>query len=111
MARNGTEEEKQRLAFLQQKIKHRERLSYRERKEYVDLLWIVKGIRLFNCDENGQNYFKELGVLTGYEFSQDDVDWRGKEKTLDDAVKEAFKRTKVPIEEFKVSRPARETRT
>ncbi|MBK8395860.1 MAG: hypothetical protein IPL26_11565 [Leptospiraceae bacterium] len=77
MARNGTEEEKhistRKLGsccsmtglFPQEKIKNRERLTYRERKEFVDLLWIVKGIRLFNCDENGQNYFKELGVLTG----------------------------------------------
>jgi hypothetical protein len=64
----------------------------------------VKGIRLFNCDANGQNYLKELGVLTGYEFGSDDLDWRGKGKTLNDALKEAFKRTKVSEEQFRVTK-------
>ena len=80
----------------------------RERKEFVDLLWVVKGIRLFNCDENGQNYIKELGILTEFEMSEDDLDWRGKGKTLDDALKEAFKRTKVPMEEFDVTKWAKD---
>lgn len=108
MAKTATEPEKQRLAFLEEKLKNRERLTYRERKEFVDLLWIVKGIRLFDCDEKGENYFKELGVLTGYDFGSNDLDWRGKGKTLDEALKEAFIRTKVPIEEFEVIKWAKD---
>ena len=108
MAKTASEQAKQRLAFLEQKLKNRERLSYRERREFVDLLWLVKGIRLFNCDENGQNYLKELGVLTGYLFSSNDLDWRGTGKTLDDALKEAFKLTGVPMEEFQVTKWAKD---
>ena len=108
MARNGTEEEKQRLAFLEEKLKNRIKLSYRERRDFAELLWIVKGIRLFDCDEKGENYFKELGILTGYELSEHDLDWRGKGKTLDDALKEAFKRTKSSMEEFDVTQWAKD---
>lgn len=47
--------------------------------------------------------FSVEGSLTAYEVSENDLDWRGTGKTLDDALKEAFLRTGIPMEEFEVT--------
>ncbi len=92
---NKTEEEQ--LEELQAKIEKREELAAPEKKAYCDLLWKVKKIRLCACKKN---FIKDIGSLTGYEVKDSDLDLRDSGKTFAEALEEAFKRTKVPKEQF-----------
>ncbi len=92
--------EKLELQNLENRMEHGERLKEWEKERFIELLWKVKGIRLFTCKSN---YIAKIGSLTGYEINENDLDWRGTRKTLDDALKEAFKRTGIPIDEFQVT--------
>lgn len=95
-----TDAEKIELQNLEERMAHGERLQDWEKEKFVKLLWAVKGIRLFTCQSN---YITKIGSLTAYEVSENDLDWRGTGKTLDDALKEAFLRTGIPMEEFEVT--------
>ncbi|HMW06814.1 MAG TPA: polymorphic toxin type 47 domain-containing protein [Leptospiraceae bacterium] len=92
--------EKQELQTIEEKMKNGERLKDWEKDRFVELLWKVKGIRLFTCKSN---YITKIGSLTGYKVTENDLDWRGTGKTLDDALKEAFAQTGIKPDDFQPS--------
>lgn len=93
----ATEEEKNHFAYLENKVANRESLSRDEKLEYYRLLKLIKGIDIYSCDKN---FNQNIGSITGYEVSENDLDLRNSGKSFEDALKEAFRRTGVPIEEF-----------
>lgn len=99
-ADSPTEQEKRELQNLENRMEQGERLTYQEKLVFTDLLWKVKRIRLFTSKTN---YIRIIGSLTGYKVTEHDLDWRKTGKTLDDALKEAFLRTGIPMEQFKVT--------
>jgi len=88
------------LENFEARMEQGERLKDWEKNRFTQLLWKVKGIRLFTCKSN---YITKIGSLTGYEINENDLDWRGTGRNLDEALKEAFSRTGIPMEEFQVS--------
>jgi len=95
-----TEEDKIRFQNLEERIANGDSLTNDEKLLFDDLLFKIRGFRLFTCKFN---YITKIGSLTGYEVSEYDIDWRGTRKTLDEALQEAFRLTGVPMENFRVT--------
>ncbi|MBK8396878.1 MAG: hypothetical protein IPL26_16820 [Leptospiraceae bacterium] len=96
----ATEEDRIRFQNLEERIANGDSLTNDEKLLFDDLLFKIRGFRLFTCKFN---YITKIGSLTGYEVSEHDIDWRGTGKKLDEALKEAFRLTGVPIENFRIT--------
>ncbi|MBK7055546.1 MAG: hypothetical protein IPQ05_04005 [Leptospiraceae bacterium] len=95
--KNSDQTEEEQLAVLQAKIEKHIPLEKYEKEAYCDLLWKVKQVRLCACQKN---FIKDIGSLTGYPIQEHDLDWRGSGKTFEEALQEAFRRTKADISKF-----------
>ncbi len=91
---NVTKADEDQLNELQAKIENRVPLEKYEKEAYCDLLWKVKQIRLCACKKN---FIKDIGSVTGYPVQNSDLDWRDSGKTFEEALQEAFKRTRADI--------------
>ena len=78
-----------------------------------DPLGVVGGANLLGFNGNPLNAVDPLGLAcdpkdkTRYLLGPNDLDWRGTGKTADDALKEAFRRTGMPIEDFEQTKSAK----
>ncbi len=93
----ATKTDEDQLEVLQAKIDKREPLKDYEKEAYCDLLSKVKQIQLCACKKN---FIKDIGSLTGYKVKASDLDWRDSQKTFEEALEEAFRRTGIPKEQF-----------
>ena len=73
------------------------------------LLWIdPSGYAKCNQTNNESDKNKRTNPTLRYELKEQDLDWRGTEKTYRDALDEGFRRTGYPKEQFEVSKWARD---
>ncbi|MCB1156060.1 MAG: hypothetical protein H7A25_22440 [Leptospiraceae bacterium] len=99
------EVEKLELSNLEAKMEERVPLEKWEKDRFCELLEKVKGIKLFACNEN---YFCQIGSLTGYEIQAGDIDLRGTGVPFVEALKLAFEKTGVPVESFQAKEWAKD---
>ena len=98
---NVTKADEDQLEALQAKVEHREPLEKYEKEAYCELLWKVKQVRLCACKKN---FIEDIGSVTGYKVKNTDLDWRDSGKTFEEALQEAFKRTRVPLDQFRATK-------
>ncbi|MBP9887347.1 MAG: hypothetical protein KBF93_13680 [Leptospiraceae bacterium] len=97
---NVTKADEDQLEALQAKVENREPLEKYEKEAYCELLWKVKQVRLCACKKN---FIEDIGSVTGYKVKNTDLDWRDSGKTFEEALQEAFKRTRSPLNQFKTA--------
>ncbi|MEM7182938.1 MAG: polymorphic toxin type 47 domain-containing protein [Spirochaetota bacterium] len=93
----SAEQEQIELKNIEEKIASKQPLANWEKKRFCQLLAKIRGIQLFACKEN---YFCNLGSLTGYELKPGDIDLRGSEITFTEALKIAFTKTGIDTSLF-----------
>ncbi|MEM7181441.1 MAG: polymorphic toxin type 47 domain-containing protein [Spirochaetota bacterium] len=97
--------EERELANLEERMQNKILLKDWEKERYCELLNKIKGIKLFACKEN---YFCNVGSLTGYTIQSGDVDLRETGISFADALKLAFAKTGVDVGRFQASKWAKD---
>ena len=93
----STEQEQIELKNLEEKIASKQPLANWEKDRFCQLLAKIRGIQLFACKEN---YFCNLGSLTGYEIKPGDIDLRGSGIPFTEALKIASTKTGIDTSLF-----------